>query len=166
MKRATCTWGDGPDVLLVFEDDHFMLYEDPKYNKPPQGSPAHGYVTKGSSDLTADEALQLAADLEAAANNAKELDRTCEEHDEEAANQAKAFEIFKEIAVEYDYYEKRCKMPNVPMYIDEPLSEKDLMAILADHPPETLTCYRCAQRDTCKYVDDLYNIDGDCLADK
>lgn len=81
MKSATCTWGDGPDVILALEDDYFMLYEDPKRNKPPQGSPAHGYVTKGSMDLTADEARILAAQLEAAANQCLELDRTCKEHD-------------------------------------------------------------------------------------
>ena len=86
MKRAACTWGDGPDVLLVFEDDYFMLYEDPKHNKPPQGSPTHGYVTKGSADLTVDEALTLAFQLTEAANNAKELDRMCEEHDEAEGN--------------------------------------------------------------------------------
>ena len=32
--------------------------------------------------------------------------------------------------------------------------------------PITLTCYNCKQRDTCKYVDDPYNTDGDCLMDK
>jgi len=139
MKRAACTWGDGPDVILDIKDDIFVLYEPPIHVK---SSSMYGHVTKGSMDLTADEALQLAADLEAAANNAKELDRVCQEHD------------------------KMVKIPNVPKYVGAPLSEKELMEILADHPLETLTCYRCLQRDTCKYVDDLYNIDGDCLADK
>lgn len=180
MKRVECTWGDGPDVLLDLKDDYFMLYEDPKFNKAPQGSPAHGYVTKGSMDLTADEALELAAHLESAANNAKEMDRMCQEHDEEVENQAKAFEIFEEIAYEYFEYEEEklidemCemnrhemqKMPNVLKYVGDPLSEKDLMAVLADHPLDTLTCYDCPNRDTCKYVDDLYNTDGDCLATK
>ena len=32
--------------------------------------------------------------------------------------------------------------------------------------PETLTCYRCASRDKCPYVDDAYNTNGDCLANK
>lgn len=81
MKKATCTWGDGPDVLLDLEDDNFMLYEDPKHYKPPQGDPSHGYVTKGSMDLTADEARILAAQLEAAANQAQAFDRMCKEHD-------------------------------------------------------------------------------------
>jgi hypothetical protein len=144
MKTATCTWGDGPDVLLSLEDDNFMLYEDPKHNKPPQGDPAHGYVTKGSSCLTADEALSLSIELRIAANEAKALNELCKDADEAEAK----------------------KMPNVPKYVGDPLSEKDLMEILADHPLETLTCYKCNQRDTCKYVDDLYNIDGDCLAMK
>ncbi len=139
MKRATCTWGDGPDVILDLKDDTFILYENPIHVK---SSSIYGHVTKGSMDLTADEALELAAELEAAANNAKDLDRVCKEHD------------------------KMIEMPNVPKYVGDPLSEKDLKEILADHPLETLTCYECPHRDTCKYVDDLYNIDGDCLAIK
>jgi hypothetical protein len=138
MIDATCTWGDGPDVMLTFKDYIFVLYEDPKHTKPPRGDYTHGYVTKGSTDLTADEALELAARLTEAANNAKELDRTCEDHD------------------------KMVEMSNVPKLVGEPLSEIDLKAILADYPLETLTCYKCPHRATCKYVDDLY----DCLAMK
>ena len=33
-------------------------------------------------------------------------------------------------------------------------------------PPETLTCFDCDQRKICAYVDDPYNINGDCLAMK
>jgi len=141
MKKATCTWGDGPDVLLSIKDDNFMLYEDPKHNKPPQGDPAHGYVTKGSMCLTADEALALSVELRLAAQDANDLNHICEEHD-------------------------KAKAAQVPKLVGSPLSEKDLMEILADHPLETLTCYKCNQRDKCKYVDDLYNTDGDCLAMK
>jgi len=75
MKKATCTWGDGPDVLLVLEDDFFILYEDPKHLEPPRGDYVHGYVTKGSMNLTADEALALAGQLRKAAMLAKELER-------------------------------------------------------------------------------------------
>jgi hypothetical protein len=32
--------------------------------------------------------------------------------------------------------------------------------------PESLTCNGCNQRDNCRYVDDAYNTDGDCLAMK
>lgn len=56
------------------------------------------------------------------------------------------------------------KMTNVHMYIGAPLSEKDLEEILANHPLETLTCHECPHRGTCVYVDDFYNINGDCLA--
>jgi len=82
MKKATCTWGDGPDVILDLKDDVFILYEDPIHVR---SSSIHGHVTKGSMDLTTDEALVLAGELEAAANNAKELDRVCKEHDEAEA---------------------------------------------------------------------------------
>lgn len=82
MKKATCTWGDGPDVLLALENDWFVLYEDPKHQAPPRGDYLHGYVTKGSMDLTAAEALTLAAHLEAAANQALELERMGKEYNE------------------------------------------------------------------------------------
>ena len=32
--------------------------------------------------------------------------------------------------------------------------------------PESLTCFNCKNKDICKYVDDPYNTDGDCLASK
>jgi hypothetical protein len=32
--------------------------------------------------------------------------------------------------------------------------------------PLTLTCYSCDSREYCRYVDDAYNTNGDCLADK
>ena len=32
------------------------------------------------------------------------------------------------------------------------------------HEPEDLTCYECDQRKECPYVDDWYNLNGDCLA--
>jgi hypothetical protein len=32
--------------------------------------------------------------------------------------------------------------------------------------PITLTCYHCASRDVCAFVDDPYNTEGDCLASK
>ena len=131
MKKATCTWGDGPDVLLSLEDDMFVPYEDPKHHAPPRGDYLHGYVTKGTMDLTADEALALAFELKAAAEQAKSFDRMCEEHDEA---------------------------------VKVPLSKEE-MDVLNDYPLEDLTCHKCNQRDKCKYVDDLYNTDGNCLAE-
>jgi hypothetical protein len=32
--------------------------------------------------------------------------------------------------------------------------------------PATLTCNDCPERCTCKFVDDWYNTDGDCIAYK
>jgi len=121
MIKATCTWGDGPDVMLTFKDYRFVLYEDPKHTKPPQGGYAYGYVTKGSTDLTADEALMLAARLIDAANAAKELDSICRDVDEA---EVKA---------------------------------------MNDVPLESLTCHKCKHRNICKYADDAYNTEGDCL---
>jgi hypothetical protein len=34
------------------------------------------------------------------------------------------------------------------------------------YPPHKSTCTGCASRSTCEFVDDPYNTDGDCLANK
>ena len=36
------------------------------------------------------------------------------------------------------------------------------------HEPklEELTCFKCPLRETCEFVDDPYNTNGDCLASK
>lgn len=34
------------------------------------------------------------------------------------------------------------------------------------HKPEDLTCFDCPHRKQCIFVDDWYNIDGDCLIHK
>ena len=77
---AVCTWGDGPDVLLVVEPagPAFMLLE------PPAGFDRclHGYCGHGVIELTAAAARALAAGLLAAAERAEELEcgwRTAEE---------------------------------------------------------------------------------------
>jgi hypothetical protein len=36
----------------------------------------------------------------------------------------------------------------------------------AEPDPKSLTCYQCISRDTCPYVDDAYNTQGDCLYSK
>ena len=33
-------------------------------------------------------------------------------------------------------------------------------------PLESFTCFRCKDKDICKYANDLYNTNGDCLAMK
>lgn len=68
--RATCTWGEGPDVLLVLDGSDLMLYEPPsKFNIG-----LHGYASQGSAGLTAAEARSLAAQLLAAADQADEIE--------------------------------------------------------------------------------------------
>ena len=85
MMRAICTWGDGPDVLLTIDGERLILHEDPKHNEPPKGDCIHGHVTKGSIDLTADEAQALGYQLINAATQANGLDKLCERHDKQAA---------------------------------------------------------------------------------
>jgi hypothetical protein len=68
--KASCTWGEGEDVLVTLEGHNFMLYENPKnYHRA-----VHGIVEVGSFFLTAKEAKELAIDLMLAAKNAEELD--------------------------------------------------------------------------------------------
>ena len=77
---ASCTWGDGPDVLVTLDGQAFICYEDPKNDPPPRGQWVHGYVTKGSFDLTRNQALELAAQLFRAAGQAKDMDDSYAAH--------------------------------------------------------------------------------------
>ena len=80
--KAECTWGDGPDVLVSLEGTVIVPYHEPKEKwdgkivkeGPAKGKFAHGIITEGSFDLTADESLELAHELRIAAERAKELD--------------------------------------------------------------------------------------------
>ena len=75
MVTATCTYGDGPDVMIDLEDKRFVLYETPQHFNPPMGDYKHGVVNKGSYDLTHEEALRLGHDLIAAAKAAEKLEK-------------------------------------------------------------------------------------------
>lgn len=86
LINATCTWGEGPDVLVSFENHPFILHENPKNDPPPMGSWVHGYVSIGSFDLTADEAIMLADQLKKAAEAAMELDRSIKEYETQHRN--------------------------------------------------------------------------------
>jgi hypothetical protein len=74
MVKATCTWGEGEDVLVALEKHSFLLYENPKNLHRA----THGYVDEGSFFLTAEEARKLAAELLSAANSVDELEAQLE----------------------------------------------------------------------------------------
>jgi len=73
--KAECTWGDGPDVLVVLDGTPIVIYEDPDNQR----------VSQGSFDLTANEAEALGADLIAAAKRARYLDKQARDLDKLAA---------------------------------------------------------------------------------
>jgi len=68
--KASCAWGDGPDVIVSLEGTKIILYEDPHENNHFK----HGIVSEGSFDLTSNEAIELAHSLLMAARVAKDLD--------------------------------------------------------------------------------------------
>ena len=84
--KVSCTWGEGPDVLVTFEDHPFILYEDAKNDPPPRGQWRHGYVSMGSFDMTADEAIKLSYQLKEAARNARNLDKSIREYEAQHRN--------------------------------------------------------------------------------
>ena len=79
--KVSCTWGEGPDVLVTFESHPFILYEDAKNDSPPRGQWKHGYVSMGSFDMTADEAEKLSYELRTAARTARKLDRSIRQYE-------------------------------------------------------------------------------------
>jgi len=89
--KAKCTWGDGPDVLVVLDGMPVMLYHTPvDFNHAK-----HGMVKQGSFDLTADEAIALALQLLRAAESARDMDRKyqnawkCADGEDQKENQFK-----------------------------------------------------------------------------
>jgi hypothetical protein len=68
--KAECTWGEGPDVLVILDGTPMVLYEEPK-----KGTYVHGTCTQGSLELTAHQVEDLAKQLLRAAARAMELDR-------------------------------------------------------------------------------------------
>ncbi len=81
--RAECTWGDGPDVLLILDGKPLMLYENPSM----LDKAVHGYVNNGSTCLTAQEALRLAASLTLAAKEAMALSGVYDEAEKASQQQ-------------------------------------------------------------------------------
>lgn len=73
--HVVCTVGEGPDVVMDFKDKGFILFEEPRHNKPPQGDWTHGFVMKGSCDLTHEEATHLGERLILAATQAREWEK-------------------------------------------------------------------------------------------
>lgn len=76
--KAVCTWGEGPDVLVYFDGTPVVLYEEPDKERWKFGK-----CDKGSFDLTAEEALELARQLTIAANNAIQMEKLCEQYFEQ-----------------------------------------------------------------------------------
>jgi len=70
--EASCTWGDGPDVLVEVKGTNIVLYHDPI----GKDRWTHGIISEGSFDMTADEALRFADKLIFAARQAKEIDQS------------------------------------------------------------------------------------------
>ncbi len=92
--KAECTWGDGPDVLVVLDGTPIMAYEKPVnvaegrvlLDKIPRDDEklcwcSNGFIRQGSFDLTADQAEALARDLNLAARQARDLDQSIKDYD-------------------------------------------------------------------------------------
>ena len=73
--NASCTWGDGPDVVVSFQGKRVILYEDPTMK-----GWKHGYVESGSFDLTSKEAFKLAGELINSATGAEEMEKSLKDY--------------------------------------------------------------------------------------
>jgi hypothetical protein len=76
MVKATCTWGDGPDILLTFEDHKIVLHEE-----PCGGGFVHGTVGNSSTDLNITQAKALVTFLLMAIEQVEYLEQCAEEYD-------------------------------------------------------------------------------------
>ena len=74
--KASCTWGEGPDILLSLESDDILVLEDNPKNLDKW---VYGTVNRGSIDLRLDEAKELVCSLTQAINRVEELERLAKE---------------------------------------------------------------------------------------
>lgn len=99
--KVVCTWGDGPDILMDLDGTPVMAYENPVNVSEGRGLlkdipkddvklcwGTHGFIRKGSIDLTKDQALRLAEDLIVAAAQCQNLEDSIPgEKDEKTADE-------------------------------------------------------------------------------
>ena len=78
MIEAICTYGDGPVIMIVSKNHHYILSEPLK----TEGW-KFGYSTSGSLDLTLEEAMKLHNSLSIAIRNVMELESYKELEDRE-----------------------------------------------------------------------------------
>lgn len=67
--KVSVTWGDGPDMLLINEGEHYILYDDPTL----KDRWTHGVSFQGSFDLNLKEVKKLYNDLGMAMCHVEEL---------------------------------------------------------------------------------------------
>ena len=93
MIKVSCTWGEGPDILLTFKEHGIVLYED-----PDKTGFVHGHVNNASTDLRLDQAKLLVASLQMAIQHVEELEYSLEEYfkNEENNKQTNIFEFIGE----------------------------------------------------------------------
>ena len=173
--KASCTWGDGPDVLVVLDNDGkgdvFMPYEAPFHPEPPRGDPKHGYIRKGSICLTATDAEVLAAQLMDAAKQAHILDSEYAKHT--ALDMQRR--AVNEVEEEKEVRERRMKLANlvnpflnkpkmewknVPPDKSEGVTKEEKEALTKSHPTKShwpcclsgdLFCRGCPERKKCRH---------------
>ena len=79
--RPECTWGDGPDVLLINEGQYYMLYDDPDKERT-----VHGISYQGSFCLNKEEARRLAYDLLRCVSKVGEMEQQAKDYFENESN--------------------------------------------------------------------------------
>jgi len=79
MIEVNVTWGDGPDILLDIKTKIVLMEDANEFQNWTHGTCGHSHL-----DLTAEEALSLAAALEQAAYRVKQLEDAAEALNERA----------------------------------------------------------------------------------
>ena len=74
--KATCTWGEGADVIIELDGTTMILYED----ATDLHRADHGFVSQGSLDLTAEEAFTLGCSICAAALHAMDWEKKVQDY--------------------------------------------------------------------------------------
>jgi len=71
MIKATCTWGEGPDIILHVRDHIVILFEDPDKTHYRNGT-----VKSASTDLSLEQAKELLHSLQQSIQHVEELEQS------------------------------------------------------------------------------------------
>lgn len=106
--KASCTWGEAEDVCIELDGTELMLFEPPSKFKRFKD----GIVSKGQIALSANDAIELASQLQAAAITAQELEEGYAKACDEDALKDQEIALHESGVLHYDDHDQHINRTN------------------------------------------------------